>query len=111
ASGGAGGAAGSGATGGSGGTGGVEACIDLATDECGVCACTSCFSQLDACYQDSGCTDIIDCVSTTGCSGFQCYQANTCRPVIDANGGLFGPSLNRVVQLTNCTNQSGCPCP
>ncbi|MCA9627340.1 MAG: hypothetical protein KC766_06730 [Myxococcales bacterium] len=96
--------------GGSGGSGGVEACIDLATDECGVCSCVSCYDQLDTCIQDTGCTDIIDCVQTTGCSGFQCYQPGACRAVIDANGGLFGSSLNRVVQLTNCLNQSGCPC-
>jgi hypothetical protein len=108
--GGFGGSAGAGATGGTGGTGGVEACIDLATDECEVCTCGSCYDRLDACLVDSGCTDIIECIDNTGCSGFGCYRSTTCRGVIDANGGLFGQSVNRVVQLSNCITQSGCPC-
>jgi hypothetical protein len=108
--GGSGGFGGSGAASGAGGSGGVGECIKQFPDPCGSCLCTSCFDQLGSCIADFGCPAILDCIESTGCSGLGCYQTNTCKSIIDALGGPFGPSVQKAVQLYYCSIQNGCPC-
>ncbi|HEX9619785.1 MAG TPA: hypothetical protein VF989_06605 [Polyangiaceae bacterium] len=95
---------------GSGGTGGVGQCVAQAESRCGICACRSCFDELGACIADFGCPVILDCIDRTGCEGLGCYQAATCRGVIDSFGGLLGASMQRAIVLALCTFEADCPC-
>lgn len=98
-------------TGGGGGTGGiVDQCEQIFDDECGQCLCGSCFDSLTTCLGDFGCIAILACLDNTGCSGFDCYQEDTCRGVIDTFGGLASVSTQNAFNLGACAALSGCEC-
>src|SRR6478735_5261269 len=102
-----GGAAGSGAT-----SGIVEACQVIAGNSCQQCLCSTCSSQIVECFSNFGCALILACAQQTGCSGVACYNAQTCRPVIDQFGGLTGSSMKDVLSLLSCSlsSQNSCSC-
>jgi hypothetical protein len=97
-----------GAVGGSGGI--VDLCVNNAPTACERCLCNSCSGQLDACFADVGCALIFACAQETGCTGLNCYQAATCKPVIDEFGGLTGGSVREVFSLASCSATSGASC-
>lgn len=100
-------------SGGSPGTGGAGPQCDVVfPDACGGCLCNDCFDPLAACIADDslGCLAIFGCVQSTGCSGAGCYQNSTCRPLIDALGGLTGPSMTKALELASCGAMNSCPC-
>jgi hypothetical protein len=98
-----------GAGGVTGGTGGGTALCDQPANDCEKCTCTSCFGQLEACFNDGGCLDILDCADQNGCKGAQCYLG-PCNQVIDQNGGPFGDSATIAQQVGQCRTQSNCSC-
>lgn len=98
---------------GAGGSGGiVDLCVGVAQTACNKCLCTSCGSDLNACFSDLGCALIFACVGQTKCEGFGCYQSSTCRGVIDQFGGLTGSAVAEVFSLATCslTTRSTCGC-
>jgi len=98
---------------GSGGSGGiVDLCVGVAQTSCNKCQCTSCGSQLNGCFGDLGCVLVLACVQETNCQALGCYQASTCRGVIDQFGGLTGSAIEEVFSLASCTatTRSTCGC-
>lgn len=51
----------------------IDGCPDPETDGCAACVCRSCGAQLDTCAGIEGCSEILDCVLTSGCLGLDCY--------------------------------------
>jgi hypothetical protein len=117
------GGGGSGATGGSGGS--KDAAVDGDTGDggalalckaqsggtaCDYCACDHCLQEAMDCRADIGCVAIRACAQATHCVGLACYQAGTCRAVIDANGGPVGPSAALAQPLGTCAEAAQCPC-
>ncbi len=80
----------------------VSACVE--------CACTSCLVEIKACDDTAGCAAIRACGARSGCSGADCYGENTCREVIDANGGPFGIGASTALTVGQCADGAGCPC-
>jgi hypothetical protein len=109
--GGFGGVAGAGEAGAGGSGGIVELCVGAAQSACDKCVCSTCGSQLNACFTDIGCALIFACVQEQQC-GLNCYQNATCRGVIDQFGGLTGSAVNEVFSLASCsvTTRPGCGC-
>ncbi len=105
---------GGGPSGSGGGEGGliVDACVAIASNACDKCLCTSCSTQVVSCFSDSQCTSIFSCIVRTGCQGVGCFARNTCRNVIQSNGGLTGPAVSQVLSLATCAaeSQTGCAC-
>jgi hypothetical protein len=101
---------GTGGTAGGGGTGGVLGLCTSPTDACTKCLCSTCATSLNGCFSGVGCPIILECMSRTACFGFACYQASTCKDVIDAFGGFFGQPNIDATSLLLCTVTSGCPC-
>jgi hypothetical protein len=102
-----------GGPGGSGGEGGVIANVcTFANNACDKCLCTSCSTQVVGCFSDPQCTSIFACVVQTGCQGLGCFARNTCRNVIQNNGGLTGPAVGEVFSLVTCAvgSQTNCAC-
>jgi hypothetical protein len=98
---------------GAGGSGGiVDLCVGASQTACNKCVCQSCGSELDSCFTDIGCALIFACFAQTQCNGLGCYQASTCRPIIDQFGGLTGPAVGEVFSLATCaaTSQTNCKC-
>jgi hypothetical protein len=97
-----------------GGGGGVivDACVAIANNACDKCLCTSCSTQVVGCFSDAQCTSIFSCVVRTGCQGVGCFARNTCRNVIQNNGGLTGPAVAEVFSLVTCAvnSQTDCAC-
>jgi hypothetical protein len=90
-----------------------QACLAQATSACQKCLCGTCTQTASDCLGDSGCVSIVTCVTDTKCytSGITaCYVDSTCKGVIDANGGMAGPSASRVQSLAICLLASGCSC-
>ena len=96
------------------GTGGGELCqytglgecapgqaweLDLA-DPCVCCSVQNCASQGDDCCNETGCMAIVDCVRTSGCSGFDCL--GPCGQVISQNGGISGAPLAAAQAFGDC---------
>lgn len=105
--------AGAPSTGGSAGTPGViEACQVIAGNSCQQCLCSTCSSQIVQCFSNFGCALILACAQQTGCSGVACYNAQTCKPVIDQFGGLTGTAMKDVLSLLTCSlgSQNSCKC-
>jgi len=60
-------------------------------EACAACSCAKCLDAINACGAAAGCIDIVECAADHDCSGDACYQAGTCRAVIDGTpGGLLG---------------------
>lgn len=78
----------------------LDACLDLAVDDCQVCACNQCLDPLYACQQDPGCVAMRDCAEQTGCAGVDCLEP--CGAVIDMYGGPFGASGALALALSDC---------
>jgi hypothetical protein len=89
----------------------VELCVGAAQSACDKCVCSTCGSQLQACFTDIGCALIFACVQEHQC-GLNCYQSATCRGVIDQFGGLTGSAVNEVFSLASCSvaTRPGCGC-
>jgi hypothetical protein len=95
------------------GTGGIGSQCDVVfPDSCGNCLCKQCFSPLSQCFNDDNfeCLAIFACVESTGCSGIGCYQDDTCKPIIDAFGGLTGDAATKAIALATCGAINGCAC-
>ncbi len=77
----------------------------------GHCACQNCGCALEDCEDDSGCVAIRDCAQANGCSGIGCL--GPCGDVINANGGVLGPSVGVASALSDCIEAANCPieCP
>jgi hypothetical protein len=90
----------------------VELCERTAQSACNACLCGSCATQLDACFSGVGCALIFACAQETQCQLLQCYQASTCRGVIDEFGGPTGAAVQQVFALGTCAAEqsSGCNC-
>jgi hypothetical protein len=99
---------GSGAVGGSGGI--VNLCLATVQNACDKCLCSSCASELDSCFTEVGCALIFACVQEKQCQLFGCYQASTCRGVIDEFGGPTGSSVQQVFSLVSCAAQQATNC-
>ena len=78
-------------------------------DECDFCTCDSCFDEWDTCNADPGCSAILDCADSTGCSGIDCYLG-PCQQVIDDNGGPFGDSANLAQNVGQCRQDANARC-
>jgi hypothetical protein len=100
------------ATGGAptGGSVAVDQCVNQARSDCEMCACKACFDSIAPCFQDVGCPAILQCANLTGCTGIDCYNANTCQGVIDQYGGITGSSVLVAQPLFQCLRNAGCPC-
>jgi len=77
---------------------------------CQSCLLDSCSAQFIQCLQDVGCIEIIACAQRSGCQGLDCYDAGTCKKVIDRWGGPAGSSMNEVLQTVGCAVNAGGPC-
>jgi len=97
-----------------GGTGGFGAVpiggFGGVTQTCQECLFESCSGQFLECLQDVGCIEIIACAQRSGCEGIDCYNAATCKKVIDRWGGPAGASMNELLQTLGCAVNAGCPC-
>jgi hypothetical protein len=69
-------------------------------DPCGVCACTECLDELQACEANPGCKAIRDCGQMAGCTGVDCL--GPCGGVINMNGGVFGQPAQLAQAIGNC---------
>jgi hypothetical protein len=88
----------------------VDQCLQDAIDDCEQCLCGACFEQFSLCLAEDGCAAIYQCVRGANCSGLDCYTSGQCRDVVEANGGLVGPSALDALELFACANESACPC-
>ena len=79
-------------------------------NDCQTCIFETCGATLSQCLQDFGCISILACTQATGCDAFQCYNPQTCGPVIDQWGGPGGPSMSMLLKSFSCVVMSGCPC-
>lgn len=84
----------------------LDACLEIAVNECETCACELCLDPLYACQQDPGCVAMRDCAEQTGCAGVDCLEP--CGAVIDMYGGAFGSSGMLALALSDCLTAS-CP--
>lgn len=84
----------------------LDACLEIAVNECETCACNVCLDPLYACQQDVGCVAMRDCAEQTGCAGADCLEP--CGAVIDMHGGPFGDSGALALALSDCLSAS-CP--
>jgi hypothetical protein len=84
----------------------LDACLEIATNDCESCACNSCLDPLYACQQDAGCVAMRDCAEQSGCVGADCLEP--CGAVIDMYGGPFGSSGALALALSDCLSAS-CP--
>jgi hypothetical protein len=84
----------------------LDACLDMATNECETCACNMCLDPLYACQQDVGCVAMRDCAEAAGCAGTEC--AEPCGAVIEMYGGFFGESATLALALSDCL-EPACP--
>lgn len=84
----------------------LDACLDMATNDCEMCACNLCLDPLYACQQDVGCVAMRDCAEAAGCAGTEC--AEPCGAVIEMYGGYFGDSANLALALSECL-EPACP--
>ena len=80
------------------------------SNDCQTCIFETCGATLSQCLQDFGCISILACTQATGCDAFQCYNPQTCGPVIDQWGGPGGPSMSMLHKSFSCVVMSGCPC-
>jgi hypothetical protein len=81
-----------------------------AGQDCQSCLKNACTGQLVQCLSDFGCISIFTCMQQTGCNGFQCYQPDACKKVIDQYGGPNGNSMNELLQVVVCGFTAGCQC-
>jgi hypothetical protein len=79
-------------------------------NDCQTCIFQTCGDPLTQCLQDFGCLSILACTQATGCDAFQCYNPQTCGPIIDQWGGPGGPSMSMLLRAFSCVVTSGCPC-
>jgi hypothetical protein len=87
----------------------LEACLDIAANECEACGCNSCLDPLYACEEDAGCVAMRSCAQQSGCTDtISCYEA--CQSVIDQHGGAFGPSAALAGALSECMEASCAVC-
>lgn len=86
----------------------LDACLDLAVDECQQCACNLCLDPLYACQQDPGCVAMRDCAEQAGCQGADCLEP--CGAVVDMYGGPFGASGALALALSDCLVGSCASC-
>lgn len=84
----------------------AQECLDMAANDCEVCACENCLPQLQACQMDPGCVEIRMCAQENMCTGIECL--GPCGDVIDANGGAFGESASLASDLSDCY-EGACP--
>jgi hypothetical protein len=84
----------------------LDACLDVAINECETCACNLCLDPLYACQQDPGCVAMRDCAEQAGCAGTEC--AEPCGAVIEMYGGYFGESATLALELSECL-EPACP--
>lgn len=84
----------------------LDACLEIAQNECESCGCELCLDPLYACQQDPGCVAMRDCAEQSGCAGVDCLEP--CGPVIDMYGGPFGSSGELALALSDCLTAS-CP--
>ncbi|MBX7084421.1 MAG: hypothetical protein K1X88_34765, partial [Nannocystaceae bacterium] len=47
----------------------LDACLEIAVNDCETCACNLCLDPLYACQQDPGCVAMRDCAQQAGCAG------------------------------------------
>jgi len=96
----------------------VRACRDSAkaagisgpsfSDDMLSCACERCGPALDACMNDADCLLGLQCGAQQGCLGVSCYQDALCASVIDAAGGVVGPSPQLAVAFSDCVSAAAC---
>ena len=86
----------------------IENCLQMVEpgDECGECACMSCFDELQACQADEGCVAIRECAQEAGCDGLNCL--GPCGDVFNLYGGPFGESGMLAQALGSCVGNE-CP--
>lgn len=85
----------------------LDACLEVAANECETCGCTQCLDMLHACELDAGCVQIRECAQQSGCTdATSCYEA--CEDVINANGGVLGDPAALAAELAECMETS-CP--
>jgi len=84
----------------------LDACLDVAANDCETCACNMCLDPLYACQQDPGCVAMRDCAEQAGCAGTEC--AEPCGAVIEMYGGYFGESATLALELSECL-EPACP--
>jgi hypothetical protein len=86
----------------------IEQCLEMVEpgDECGECACMSCYDELQACQADEGCVAIRECAQEAGCDGLNCF--GPCGDVFNLYGGPFGESGMLAQALGNCVGNE-CP--
>jgi hypothetical protein len=82
----------------------------FADDACNGCACNSCQEELFDCSDSPGCMDLAHCLHVTDCSGTDCDTSDTCRGIVQANGGVQGINFGFASALVQCEQQSTCPC-
>jgi hypothetical protein len=113
-----------GAPGFAGATGGFGACASSAScggslstcegilagsqSDCVACNCESCAPAWEACVRDRGCAAIMQCSVSYGCHLVECYQAATCRAIIDEAGGITATSAALAFEIGACTARFGC---
>lgn len=81
-------------------------CVEQATNECEVCSCTNCFTELVACEADPGCVAILTCARETGCVGIGCFDV--CSEEIDEAGGELGDSVLLLLEVGDCYQAASC---
>jgi hypothetical protein len=84
----------------------------LQSNACGQgdgCLCDYCSCELSSCSGAPGCMAIATCMGQYGCFDVsECYTAQTCKAVIDANGGPFDYNASSAIELTYCQWSWGC---
>lgn len=79
--------------------------------ECAACVCENCLDPLATCQQDEGCTAIWECLRDSRCDLSERAQAScmqSCGSVIQANGGVNGPSFRAAAEIRTCATTSAC---